>query len=70
VIIGPSLSELATRAGSRVPGMDAAKYIETSILFPKDFLVPEYTDTMPTNFGKELTSEELEAVVTFLMTLK
>lgn len=70
VIIGPSLSELATRAGSRVPGMDAAKYIETSILFPKDFLVPEYSDTMPTNFGKELTSEELEAVVTFLMTLK
>lgn len=70
VIIGPSLAGVATRAGSRVPEMDATEYIEMSILFPKDFLVPEYSDTMPTNFGKELTSEELQAVVAFLMTLK
>ena len=70
VIIGPPLAGVATRAGTRVPGMEATEYLETSILFPKDFLVPEYTDTMPTNFGKELTSEELQAVVAFLMTLK
>ena len=70
MIIDPSLAGVATRAGSRVPEMDAAEYIEMSILFPKDFLVPEYSDTMPTNFGKELISEELQAVVAFLMTLK
>jgi mono/diheme cytochrome c family protein len=70
VVIGPSLAGVATRAGSRVPGMDALQYIETSILYPKDYLVPEFTDTMPTNFSKELTSEEFEAVVAFLMTLK
>ncbi len=70
VIIGPSLAGIATRAGSRVPGMDAEEYIETSILFPKEFLVPEFTDTMPTNFGKELTSEELQGIVAFLMTMK
>ena len=70
VVIGPSLAGVATRAESRVPGMGAEEYIETSILFPKEFLVPEFTDTMPTNFGKELTSEELQGIVAFLMTLK
>jgi mono/diheme cytochrome c family protein len=70
VVIGPSLAGIATRAGSRVPGMDALEYIETSILFPKDYVVPEFTDTMPTNFSKELTSEELDAIVAFLMMLK
>lgn len=70
VVIGPSLAGVATRAESRVAGMNAEEYIEDSILFPKDFLVPEFTDTMPTNFGKELTSEELQGIVAFLMTLK
>ncbi len=35
VVIGPSLAGVATRAESRVPGMGAEEYIETSILFPK-----------------------------------
>ncbi|NWG06701.1 MAG: cytochrome c [Chloroflexi bacterium] len=69
-VIGPSLAGIATRAESRVPGYDARAYIETSILYPKDFLVDGFADTMPTNFGKELTSEEFAAVVAFLMTQK
>ncbi len=70
IVIGPSLAGIATRAGSRVPGYDAQAYIETSILSPKVFLVEGFPDTMPTNFGKELTGEEFDAVVAFLMTLK
>jgi mono/diheme cytochrome c family protein len=70
VVIGPSLVGIANRAGSRMEGFDAPAYIEHSILFPKDYLVDGFPDTMPTNFAKELTSEELEAVVAFLMTLK
>ncbi|WKZ48245.1 MAG: cytochrome c [Anaerolineales bacterium] len=70
VVIGPSLAGIATRAGSRVPGYDAQAYIEESILSPKSYLVEDFTDTMPTNFGKELTSEEFQGVVAFLMTLK
>ena len=70
VIIGPSLAGIATRAGSRLEGYDARSYIETSILSPQDYLVQGFPDTMPTNFAKELTSEEFEAVVEFLMTLK
>ena len=70
VVIGPSLAGVATRAASRVPGYDAETYIEHSILFPREYIVEGFGETMPTNFGKELTSDELNAVISFLMTLK
>ena len=70
IVIGPSLAGIATRAASRLPGYDAQAYIEMSILSPQEYLVEGFPDTMPTNFAKELTSEEFEAVVAFLMTLK
>jgi mono/diheme cytochrome c family protein len=70
IVIGPSLAGIASRAGDRIEGYSAEEYIEDSILFPKDFIVDGFTDTMPTNFGKDLTGEELDAVVAYLMTLK
>ena len=70
VVIGPSLAGIATRAASRVPGYDTQTYLETSILIPEDYLVDGFANTMPTNFGKELTSEEFAALVAYLMTLK
>ena len=70
VVIGPSLAGIATRAASRVPGYDNQTYLETSILIPDDYLVEGFANTMPTNFGKELTSEEFAALVAYLMTLK
>jgi len=70
VVIGPSLAGIATRAATRMDGYDAEAYIEHSILFPRDYIVDGFTDTMPTNFGKEITSEELMNVVAYLMTLK
>ena len=70
VVIGPSLAGVATRAGSRVEGYDAEDYLERSILVPGDYVVDGFTNTMPTNFGKELTSAELTGVVAYLMTLK
>ena len=70
VVIGPSLYGIATRAETRVAGYDAASYIERSILMPDFYLVDGFANVMPTNFGRELTSEELNAVVSYLMTLK
>jgi len=70
VVIGPSLYGIATRAATRVDGYDAEAYIERSILVPTDYIVDGFPNTMPTNFGKELTSEELNAVVSYLMTFK
>ena len=70
IVIGPSLYGIATRAETRVEGYDAETYLERSILIPDFYVVEGFIDTMPTNFGKELTSEELTALVSYLMTLK
>jgi mono/diheme cytochrome c family protein len=70
IVIGPSLAGVATRAASRIPGYDGQTYLETSILLPEEYLVDGFANTMPTNFGKELTSEELAALLAYLMTLK
>ena len=70
IIVGPSLAGVATRAGSRVPGDDAQAYIETSVLNPSAYVVEGFNDVMPKNFAKDLTSDEFNALVAFLMTLK
>lgn len=68
VIVGPSLAGIATQAGSRLAGQDAYKYILTSILQPGAHLVEGFDDLMPSDYGRKLTGEELDAVVTFLLT--
>lgn len=70
VVIGPSLAGIAIRAATRIPNYDAQAYIEESILSPKSYIVEGFPDTMPTNFAKDLTSEEFKGLVAFLLTLK
>ncbi|GAB4497691.1 MAG: hypothetical protein OHK003_07130 [Anaerolineales bacterium] len=70
IIIGPSLNGIATRAETRVPGQSAEEYIMMSILRPGDYVVEGFNNVMITNLAKELTSEEMNALVAFLMTLK
>jgi cytochrome c551/c552 len=68
VIVGPSLHGIADRAGSRVSDQDAAEYLLVSILVPADYIVADFDDLMPTSLGTDLTSEELDAVIAFLLT--
>lgn len=70
VIRGPSLHGIATRAGQRVEGMGARDYLYTSILRPADYLVDGYENIMPTNLAKDLTGEEMDAVVNYLLTFE
>jgi mono/diheme cytochrome c family protein len=70
IIIGPSLYGLATRAETRVEGQTAEEYIQLSILRPGDYLVEGFNNIMITNFAKELTNEDMNALMAFLMTLK
>lgn len=70
IIIGPSLYGVATRAETRVPGQSAEEYIMMSVLRPGDYVVEGFNNVMITNLAKELTSEEMNALVAFLMTLK
>lgn len=70
IIIGPSLNGIATRAETRVSGQTAEEYIQLSILRPGDYVVEGFNNVMITNFAKEITSEEMNALVAFLLTLK
>jgi len=70
IIIGPSLYGIATRAETRVDGQSAEEYLTMSVLRPGDYVVEGFNNVMITNLAKELTSEELNALVAFLMTLK
>jgi mono/diheme cytochrome c family protein len=70
VIVGPSLAGIATHGADRVDGLDARTYVYSSIMQPADYLVDGYEDLMPKDLAKELTGEELDAVVAYLLTLE
>ena len=70
IIVGPSLAGLAQSAGNKVPGQDARRYLETSILEPDAYINEGYNDLMPKTFGKTLTGEELDSLVAYLLTLE
>lgn len=68
---GPDLSDVAARAGTRVAGLTAERYliakIEAGATY--QFKVPKYTPNMPP-FKTLLTSTQLSDLVAYLLTLK
>lgn len=71
VIVGPSLSGVATRAATREPPLSAADYLEESILQPDKFKVPGFQNMqMDTTLAKTLSTDEISDLVAFLLTLK
>lgn len=69
VRIGPSLAGIATRAATRIPGMSAEEYIRNSIISPGDYIVEGFPDAMQKNLGDVLTSQQINDLIAFLMTL-
>lgn len=66
--IGPPLTNIATVAASRKPGMSAQAYIQESITQPNAFAAPGTTaGVMP---QIPLSDEELKAIEAYLLTLK
>lgn len=70
VIVGPPLQGVATRAETRVAGLDARAYIEQSILDPSAYVNEGYNDLMPKTFGQVLSPEELNALIEYLLTFR
>ncbi len=71
---GPNLNGLGSWAGDRVPGLSAEEYVKQSILDPSAFVASECpagpcVDAMPKNFGEQLGDEDLEMLVSFLLSL-
>lgn len=66
--VGPKLTGVGTRAGTRKPGTDAEAYIRESVLRPAAFVVPDFPPVMPEGLVKE--GPDLDALVAFLLTQK
>lgn len=70
-LAGPNLSGIGERAASRVPGQTAEEYIRNSIINPTAYEVEGWSSAaMPANYGTELSEDEIESLVLYLMTLK
>lgn len=63
-MIGPDLTDLANRAGSRVAGLTATDYVRQSLLEPQAFLVEGYFEQMPT---LPLSPNEIDLLIDFLL---
>lgn len=71
VIIGPSLAGIGTLAESRVTGVSAEDYLRQSILDPNTHLVEGFpANVMPNTYQKQLTEDQVEALVDFMLALK
>jgi len=73
--VGPELTHVATNAVTRVEGQPAQDYIRTSILNPSAYLVQECPTgpcalVMPQNYSEQLATQELDDIVTYLLTLE
>jgi cytochrome c oxidase subunit II len=66
--VGPDLNEIAANAEKRVKGKTAEEYVHESIVDPPAFVVDGYSgDTMPRNFADQLTPEEIDTLVKYLL---
>ena len=70
VLVGPSLAGIASRAATRIDGMDSREYIQFSIVKPSEYVVDGFVDQMPTSFGKSLSEDELDGLITYLLSLE
>jgi cytochrome c553 len=68
--VGPPLNEIGLVGRKRIPGMSAEDYIVQSITDPGAFVVPGYPDSMPRALSKDLSPEDLAALVAYLASLK
>ena len=68
--VGPSLAGVATRASTRVEGLDAAAYLEQSIVDPDAFIVDGYrAGQMLPVYGERLSEQQIASLIDYLLTL-
>jgi cytochrome c oxidase subunit 2 len=68
--VGPDLNALADVAEKREPGKSSEEYVKEAIVDPPAFAVEGYSgDTMPKTYGDDLTPEEIDTLVEYLLGL-
>lgn len=71
VVVGPSQAGLAARAGQRVAGQTAEEYLRRSITHPNEYVVEGFAEgVMYQNYAADLTEEQMDDLVAYLLTLR
>jgi cytochrome c2 len=70
-LVGPSHFAVGAAAASRVSGQSAEAYLREAIVDPDVYVVEGYSKSgMIRSYGNELTDQEIEDMVAFLLSLK
>jgi cytochrome c peroxidase len=70
-LVGPTHQGIGTAAASRVPSLSAAAFLEESIRNPNAHVTEGFVEgVMYQNYGTELTDQEIDDLVAYLLTLK
>jgi cytochrome c2 len=70
-LVGPSLATIGAEAGSRVSGVSASDYLRESITAPDSFVVEGFASGLMTQgYETQLTEEQIEDLVAYMLTLK
>jgi cytochrome c2 len=70
-LIGPSMAGIATIADSAVPGLTAEQFLREALVDPDAHVQEGFVEgIMFRGYGEDLTEEEINDLIAFLMTLK
>jgi mono/diheme cytochrome c family protein len=68
--IGDRAAQRINQAGYTGKASTADQYLFESIVNPSAFLVPNFADIMPKNFGTQLTAQQTADLIAYLLTIK
>lgn len=70
-LVGPSHTGVGSRAGTLVAGMSAEEYLKESIVEPNAHIVDGFSPgVMYQNYANELSTEQVNALAAYMLTLK
>jgi hypothetical protein len=65
------MAQIGQAAAQRVPGMTAEEYLRQSIIDPNAYVVDGFTpNIMPRQYGEKLTTEEIDNLVDYMLSLQ
>jgi len=71
ILVGPSLADIGSQADKRVSGLSAQEYLRQAILDPNSYTLDGFAaNVMPMVWADELTEEQVDDLIAFLLTLK
>jgi hypothetical protein len=70
-LVGPSHATIGAEAETRVPGLSAEEFLRQSIIDPNEQIADGFTvGMMYSNYERELSPQEIEDLVAYMLTLR